>query len=61
MVAALMALTALMQIFDIALDAATARWVLIPGLVVFGAAFALGATRLNRPTSVTRSASPQIH
>jgi hypothetical protein len=56
LVAALMALTALMQIFDIALDAATARWVLIPGLVVFGAAFALGATRLNRP--VTRSVSP---
>src|SRR5207248_3278129 len=44
--AALMALTALIQLLDIVLDAATARWVLIPGLVVFVAAFTLGATRL---------------
>jgi uncharacterized membrane protein YhaH (DUF805 family) len=41
-----MALTALIQLFDIMLDAATARWVLIPGLFVFAAAFALGARRL---------------
>ena len=44
--AALMALTALIQLLDIVLDAATARWVLIPGLLVFAAAFTLGATRL---------------
>ena len=46
LLAALMALTALIQLFDIMLDAATARWVLIPGLFVFAAAFALGARRL---------------
>jgi hypothetical protein len=46
LLAALMALTALIQLLDIVLDAATARWVLIPGLLVFVAAFTLGATRL---------------
>ncbi len=46
LLAALMALTALIQLLDIVLDAATARWVLIPGLLVFATAFALGATRL---------------
>jgi hypothetical protein len=44
--AALMALTALIQLLDIVLDAVTARWVLIPGLLVFAAAFTLGARRL---------------
>jgi hypothetical protein len=46
LLAALMALTALIQLLDIVLDAATARWVLIPGLLVFAAAFTLGAARL---------------
>jgi hypothetical protein len=59
LVATLMALIALMQVFDIALDAATARWVLIPGLVLFAAAFALAAARLNRPASVISSSSPE--
>jgi hypothetical protein len=44
--AGLMVLTAAIQILDTAVDAATGRWILVPGLLVFTAAFLLGAHRL---------------
>ena len=44
--AGLMTLTAVIQASDLAVDAATGRWMLAPGLLVFTAAFLLGAHRL---------------
>ena len=46
LLAAFMALTAAVQILDVMVDAATARWALVPGLTVFAATFAFGASRL---------------
>jgi hypothetical protein len=46
----LMVLTAAIQVLDVAVDAATGRWLLVPGLLVFAGAFILGARRLaDRP------------
>lgn len=44
--AGLMVLTATIQVLDAAMDAVTGRWTLVPGLLVFTAAFLLGAHRL---------------
>jgi hypothetical protein len=44
--AALLLLTALVQLLDAAVDATTGRWVLVPGLVVLVGGFLLGADRL---------------
>jgi hypothetical protein len=44
--AGLMVLTALIQVLDGILDAVDARWVLVPGLLVFAVAFLVGAARL---------------
>jgi len=37
---------AAVQVLDVMVDAATGRWALVPGLTIFAATFALGATRL---------------
>lgn len=39
----LLALTALIQIFDAAIDSAEGRWMIVPGVAVLGAAFLLAA------------------
>jgi hypothetical protein len=44
--AAVLALTALIQAIDLALDAVTARWALVPGLAILAIALALAAARL---------------
>lgn len=46
MLAGLMVLTAAIQALDVVVDAATGRWILVPGLLVFTVAFLLGAHRL---------------
>jgi hypothetical protein len=46
MLAGLLVLTALIQLLDAGLDAATGRWALVPGLLVLTAAFLVGAARL---------------
>jgi hypothetical protein len=46
LLAGLMVLTAAIQILDTAVDAATGRWILVPGLLVFAATFLVGAHRL---------------
>jgi hypothetical protein len=42
----LMALTATIQILDAVMDAVEGRWPLIPGVLVIGALFLLGAARI---------------
>jgi hypothetical protein len=42
----LMVLTALIQLFDAAMDIAEGRWPLIPGVVVFAVLFLFGAARI---------------
>jgi uncharacterized membrane protein YedE/YeeE len=46
LLAGLLVLTALIQLLDAGLDAATGRWALVPGLLVLTAAFLVGAARL---------------
>lgn len=55
--AVLLALTALIQLFDVVLDASTARWALIPGLLVLAAALGLGAARLVKSAEPERAAA----
>ena len=43
----LMVLTALIQIFDAAIDCVERRWPLVPGVAVFAIVFFLGAARLS--------------
>lgn len=46
MLVGLMVLTGAIQVIDVVVDAATGRAMLVPGLLVFAAAFILGANRL---------------
>lgn len=43
----MMLLFALIQIFDVGMDCAEARWTVLPGVVVLGILFTLGAGRLS--------------
>jgi len=43
----LMVLTALIQLVDAAIDCVEGRWPVVPGVLVFGLVFFLGAARLN--------------
>jgi hypothetical protein len=45
--AGLMVLTAVIQLIDAVVDAAGGRWTLVPGVMVFGVAFLVGAVRLS--------------
>jgi hypothetical protein len=45
MLAGLLVLTALIQLLDAVLDAATGRWALVPGLLLFATAFGIAAAR----------------
>jgi hypothetical protein len=43
----LMVLVALIQLFDACMDCAEGRWMIAPGVLVFGMVFLIGATRLS--------------
>ena len=42
----MMLLFALIQVFDTCMDCAEARWTILPGVIILGILFALGANRL---------------
>ena len=43
----LMALTAVIQVFDAVLDAMEGRWTLVPGVLLLGVAYLIGVVRLS--------------
>jgi hypothetical protein len=43
----LMALVGLIQLLDVCMDAAEGRWAIVPGILVFGIVFLVGAARLS--------------
>ena len=49
MLSSLMVLTALIQFLDAGMDILEGRWALVPGVLVYGIVFFVGAAHLNRP------------
>jgi hypothetical protein len=50
MLQGMMLLTSVIQVLDAVLDAMEGRWPIVPGVLVFGAVFLLGARWLGRKT-----------
>ena len=48
MLSTLMLLTAFIQLLDAGIDCLEGRWVVVPGVVLIGLMFSLGAARLSR-------------
>ena len=47
MLSGLMVLTAIIQLLDAGVDAIEGRWAIVPGVLVFGIVFFIGASRLS--------------